>query len=89
MRKQFEVDNLQHTLDIEKGALDQKKKVSVREIVDLLPSPVIHYLFQRYEDGMKLQQMEKHALEKRLMDLQQELQRESIVEKEHATFMKQ
>lgn len=29
VRKQFEIDNLQHTLDIEKGALDQMKKVQV------------------------------------------------------------
>ena len=38
---------------------------------------------------MKLQQVEKHTLEKRLMDLQQDLQRESEVEKEYAIFVKQ
>ena len=38
---------------------------------------------------MKVHQLEKHALEKRLMDLQQDLQRESAVEKEHAAFMKE
>ena len=38
---------------------------------------------------MKLQQVEKHTLEKRLMDLQQDLQRESEVEKEYALFVKQ
>ena len=38
---------------------------------------------------MKLQQTEKHAMEKRLMDLQQDMQRESIVEKEYLTFIKQ
>lgn len=38
---------------------------------------------------MKVHQMEKHALEKKLMDLQQDLQRESDIEREHAAFMKQ
>ena len=38
---------------------------------------------------MKVHQMEKHALEKRLMDLQEDLQRESAVEKEHTSFVKQ
>ena len=38
---------------------------------------------------MKLQQMEKHALEKRLMDLQEDLHREPEVEKEYTAFVKQ
>ena len=38
---------------------------------------------------MKLQQMEKHTMEKRLMDLQQDLQQESTIEKEHLTLIKQ
>ena len=38
---------------------------------------------------MKLQQMEKHAMEKRLMDVQQDLQRESAAEKEHVALKKQ
>ena len=38
---------------------------------------------------MKLQQTEKHAMEKRLMDLQQDLQRESVVEKDYHILIKQ
>ena len=38
---------------------------------------------------MKVQQMEKHALEKRLMDLQEDVQREPAAEKELAAFEKQ
>lgn len=112
VRKQFEIDNLQHTLDIEKGALDQKKKVEgfvkknailhaqqvttssyLFSFLSLSPSPSHHpsfpFWFQRLEDNMKLQQMEKHAMEKRLMDLQQDLQQESTAEKEHLALIKQ
>lgn len=94
VRKQFEIDNLQHTLDIEKGALDQKKKVErfIKYIIlhsQQITANNLPPLVQRLEDNMKLQQTEKHAMEKRLMDLQQDLQRESTAEKEYLALIKQ
>lgn len=69
VRKQLEIENLEHTLDIEKDALEQKRKM--------------------FEDAMKSEQAEKHALEKQLMTLQQRLQKESDAEREHTLVKKQ
>jgi len=60
---------VQHSLDIEKNALEQRKK--------------------KFEEAMKMEQAEKHALEKQLMALQQRLQGESTAQRELAAVKKQ
>lgn len=69
VKKQLEIENVEHTLDIEKAALERRK--------------------QKFEEAMKAEQAEKHALEKHLMSLQQRLQAGSTTQKELASIKKQ
>ena len=46
-------------------------------------------MWQKFEEAIKTEQAEKHALEKQLMSLQQKLQRESQGQRELATVKKQ
>ena len=47
------------------------------------------FLSQKFEEAMKAEQAEKHALEKHLMSLQQRLQAGSTTQKELASIKKQ
>ena len=47
------------------------------------------FMWQKFEEAIKTDQAEKHALEKQLMSLQQKLQGESQGQRELATVKKQ
>ena len=52
-------------------------------------SLLFSFVWQKFEEAIKTEQAEKHALEKQLMSLQQKLQRESQGQRELATMKKQ
>ena len=94
VRKQLEIENLEHTLKIEKDSLEQKRKVDFAHTHTYVHMYIhmhthTHAHIQTFEDAMKTEQAEKHALEKQLMVLQQRLQEESEAEREYALVKKQ
>ena len=85
----MEIENLQHTLDIQKDALEQKRKVFPHSThthhththTQPAHSTHTHTHTQMFEDSMKSGQAEKHALEKQLMAQKQRLLEDTDSEK--------